>query len=139
MNATNEGFRRQAISLVVVVIAFCVSLCAAHAQNTVASTVMQSDTLGVGKQRLNGYRRPEFANAPLIGPLEPLAVLNLAISLLVQNRKAFDALAREVSNPQSSSYRKFLTPDPFSGHTSRKAECIIHVYAQPWAFAKGVR
>jgi len=70
-----------------------------------------SDSVGVGTQHLTGYRRPDFATAPLVGPLDPSAVLTLAIGLPVRNRGAFDALARSLSDPKSPSYRRFLTPE----------------------------
>ena len=84
---------------------------AAAAQTAAANKVSPADPVGVGKQKLNGYRRPDFADAPLVGPLEPTGFLSLAIGLPVRDPSALEALVLAVSDPQNPSYRKFLTPE----------------------------
>ncbi len=70
-----------------------------------------ADGVGAGKRKLEGYRRPDFAKAPLVGPLDQSGVMHLAIGLPVRERKAFDALVDSVSDPRSPNYRKFLEPE----------------------------
>src|SRR5262249_48339466 len=60
-------------------------------------------------QRLSGYRRPEFEKVPLVRALEPSTLLHLAIALPARNSSDLDNFVREVSDPKSPSYRKFIT------------------------------
>jgi hypothetical protein len=91
-----------------------------------------SDSVGVGKQKLSGYRRADFANAPLVGALESSAVVSLAIGLPLHNAKELDSLAREVSDPKSPNYRKFITPD----ETVKRFSPSVSDYAALTAFAR---
>ena len=86
-------------------------LCDAQAQDQAAGRTAVSEDLGTGRQKLSGYRRPDLAGAPFVGPLERSAVLRLAIGLPLRDSSALDTLVREVSDPASPNYRQFLSPE----------------------------
>jgi hypothetical protein len=109
MNKTIQTYRRQIISFMVVVTALAMTL-SAHPQVPATGATPAGDSVGVGKQKLSGYRRADFANAPLVGPLESSAVVGLAIGLPIRNANELDSLARAVADPSSPNYRKFITP-----------------------------
>jgi cysteine-rich repeat protein len=72
-----------------------------------------------GQQQLTGYRPPEIARAPLVGPVAPSEVLAMAISLPVRVPSDFPPLAefaRQVSDPNHPSYRHFLTQGEYAAH-----------------------
>ncbi|MGO9933732.1 MAG: protease pro-enzyme activation domain-containing protein [Steroidobacteraceae bacterium] len=109
MNKMIQTCRRQIIrSMVVVTLAATLG---AQAQSPATGGTPASDSVGVGKQQLSGYRRADFANAPLVGPLGSSAMVSLAIGLPIHHAKELDSLAREVSDPKSPNYRKFITPE----------------------------
>ncbi|MGZ5037242.1 MAG: protease pro-enzyme activation domain-containing protein, partial [Usitatibacter sp.] len=91
------------------------------------------DGVGAGKRKLEGYRRPDFAKAPFVAPLDRDVVLHLAIGLPVRDRAAFDALVEGVSDPKSPDYRKFLTPEDVTARFGPTAED----YAALAAFVRG--
>ena len=91
-----------------------------------------SDSVGMGKQKLSGYRRADFANAPLVGPLEASTLVSLAIGLPIRHAKDLDSLAREVSDPKSPNYRKFITPE----ETVKRFSPSASDYAALTAFAR---
>jgi hypothetical protein len=95
----------------VVVVTALAATPGAHAQTPAKGGTSAGDFVGEGKQKLSGYRRADFANAPLIGPLESSAVVSLTIGLPIKNAKDLDSLAREVSDSASPIYRKFITPE----------------------------
>jgi hypothetical protein len=67
-----------------------------------------------GTQQLSGYVTPEVAAAPVVGPVPPAMTMNLAVSLPLINRTQLAAFASAVSDPQSPSYRQFLTASQFA-------------------------
>jgi kumamolisin len=66
-----------------------------------------------GSQVLSGYT-PPTAGAPLVGPVAPATVLNLALGLPVQNAQAFQSLAQGVSDPKSPLYGQYPTASQFA-------------------------
>lgn len=76
-----------------------------------AASAQQPST---GRQSLTGHVLPEFAAAPLVGPLEATTPLQLAIGLPLRNAADLDAFIQDVSDPKSPQYRHFLTPAEFA-------------------------
>lgn len=53
---------------------------------------------------------PIVAKSTLVGHMAPATVLNMSISIAPADRKAFQAYADAISNPNNAEYRHFLTP-----------------------------
>lgn len=67
-----------------------------------------------GTQQLAGYVTPQIANAPVVEPVPPDAIINLAIGLPIRDMPGLLAFVQQVSDPMSSSYRQYLTVDQFA-------------------------
>ncbi len=52
--------------------------------------------------------------APLVGRVPPTTQLTFTIGLVIQNRAALLAAADEIADPNSPSYRHYLTPEQFA-------------------------
>ncbi len=81
-----------------------------------------------GRQLLEGHFLPEFAAAPVVGPLDATVPLQLAIGLPVRNELELDALLGDISDPKSPQYRHFLTPAEFTarfGPSEQDYESIV--------------
>jgi alpha-tubulin suppressor-like RCC1 family protein len=89
-----------------------------------------------GTQKLTGYVPSELSSAPLVGPLAPSTVLHFGVGLPVQNATALDSFVKQVSDPNSPSYRQYLTPDQFTttyGPTQAAFQAVV-----TWANANGL-
>ncbi len=65
-------------------------------------------------QQLKGYVTPEIALAPLSRSVPPNTQFTLSIGLPVQHRDLLLNLASSVSDPNSDSYRNYLTAEEFA-------------------------
>jgi hypothetical protein len=84
-------------------------------------------------QRLHGHVPPVVAGLPATGELPKSQQLRLVIGLPLRNREALEALLKELYDPGSPQYRKFLTPEQFAARFG-PAEAD---YAAVAAFARG--
>jgi subtilase family serine protease len=137
MNAMNRGYLgRACVAVAAIVLCANVYGYQSNEPNTARGAAPQSGAAAAGRQMLKGYRRPEWTNAPLVGPLEPSVVLILAISLPVRDRAALDAMAHDVSDPKSPNYRQFLTPAQTVQRFSPTARdyAALKAYAQKQGF-----
>lgn len=69
---------------------------------------------GAGRQTLAGHVPAGVATARRLGPMSRDARLNLAIGLPLRNQGALDRLVRDLSDPESPRYRKYLTSEQFA-------------------------
>jgi hypothetical protein len=68
-----------------------------------------------GSQRLHGYFgvNPDPSVAPLVGPVAANTEIALAIGLPVRDPAGLQSLVKQVSDPKSANFRKFLTQAQF--------------------------
>jgi hypothetical protein len=68
-----------------------------------------------GSQRLHGYFGvPDPKLTPLVGPVPAETKIGLAIGLPMRDPAGLNALIKEVSDPKSANFRKFLTQAEFT-------------------------
>jgi hypothetical protein len=67
-----------------------------------------------GSQELKGEIPPASAGATLVGSLPATAVVNLAITLPLQNPAGLETFLQQVSNPSSPQFRHYLSVDQFA-------------------------
>jgi subtilase family serine protease len=87
------------------------------ADATSTGTTLQSAGIALnaaGRQQLQGHLTPEMKQAPVVGPVAPTKQLTLTIGLALKDRNALIDAANQVSDPKSSSYRKYLSPEQFA-------------------------
>ena len=63
---------------------------------------------------LRGHVPPVVAHLTSVGNLPATRQLNLAIGLPLRNQAELDEFLRELSDPASPNFRKFLTPEEFT-------------------------
>src|SRR5579885_2909847 len=73
-----------------------------------------ANAFAAGRQQLNGHLLKIIQTAPLVGRLEGSRQLHLAIGLPLRNKEALQKYLKELYDPQSPNYRKFLTPEKFA-------------------------
>ena len=81
-----------------------------------------------GRQQLRGHVRKAFASAPLIGDVPVTQQLRLSIGLPLRNQEELSNLLKEIYDPRSAQYRKFLTPEEFTeqfGPTQGDYQAVI--------------
>lgn len=61
-----------------------------------------------GSQQLSGYITSEIASAPLVGPVPPQAVIDLAIGLPLSDPAGLQTFIQSVSDPTSPQYRQYV-------------------------------
>jgi hypothetical protein len=66
-----------------------------------------------GQQLVQGYT-PPIADAQLVGPVPESTVLKMALGLPVQNAQALQTFIQAVNDPNSPSFRAYLTPQAFA-------------------------
>ena len=62
------------------------------------------------RQQLQGHVTAEMKAAPLVGPVPPARELSVTVGLVVDS-DALTTAAMQVSDPQSPTFRQYLTPD----------------------------
>ena len=81
-----------------------------------------------GRQQLKGHRRAEFADAPLAHALAGETPMQISIGLPLRNPQALQAMVRDVYDPQSPRYHKFLTPAQFAamfGPSTKDYQAVV--------------
>jgi subtilase family serine protease len=68
----------------------------------------------IGRQQLNGHVTAEMTNAPLVGRVAPSTQMTLTIGLVIRNSAELAQVASEIADPNSPSYRQYLTPEQFA-------------------------
>jgi alpha-tubulin suppressor-like RCC1 family protein len=75
-----------------------------------------------GTQQLSGYLTPDITTAPLVGRVPSTTPIHLSVRLPFRTPAPSDGypdiatLAKQVSDPNSPSYRHYLTPAEFTTH-----------------------
>lgn len=87
-----------------------VALCAFPGNMLVA----QSPTSDKPLQQLKGHLTPEMTKAQLVGRVPPTTQLTLTVGLVIPNSAGLVEAASQISDPNSPSYRKYLTPEQFA-------------------------
>jgi subtilase family serine protease len=87
-----------------------IALCAAPSSFAVAQSAASATAL----QQLNGYLTPQILAAPLVGPVPANVRLTLTVGLAIDDMPALIEAADRISDPDSPSYRKYLTPEEFA-------------------------
>jgi len=87
-----------------------VALCAL-AVFTASPVAAQSPTREAPRQQLKGHLTPEMMKTPLVARVPPTAQLTLTIGLIIKNADALTEAASQMSDPNSPSYRHYLTPE----------------------------
>ncbi len=71
----------------------------------------------IGTQPLSGYRTPQIASAPLVGPVPPETPMYLTVGLPVRNQAALKQFIRDAASPtQPQTYRQYLTPEQYASN-----------------------
>ncbi len=71
----------------------------------------QSANKDISRQQLAAHLTPEMLAAPLVQPVPTTTKLTLLIGLVIPNSDQLLQGAQQVSDPNSPSYRKYLTPE----------------------------
>jgi len=88
-----------------------------------------------GTQKLTGHIRHEIAVAPLVGPVPAGTTLSISVGLPVTDSQKLQDLVKSISDPQSPSYRQYLTPAQF-GDTFGASQAAYQKL-QDWAGNRG--
>ena len=92
-----------------------VFLCVCHVSGAYSQKIdSRSNVALAGRQQLKGYLASEASNAKAIGRVSPSTRIRLAIGLAMPNDAELQAFIKDVYNPASPNYRKFLTPETFT-------------------------
>ncbi len=67
-----------------------------------------------GLKQLTGHVPEAVSTAPLVGDYPPANRMILALGLPLRDSEGLNALLKNLYNPQSAQYRRFLTPDDFT-------------------------
>jgi subtilase family serine protease len=67
-----------------------------------------------GRQQLHGIRPAEAANLQPVGRLDGATRLKLAVGLPSRDQAGLDAFLRQLYDPASSNYHRYLTPSQFT-------------------------
>ncbi|MES1165063.1 MAG: protease pro-enzyme activation domain-containing protein [Verrucomicrobiota bacterium] len=89
-----------------------------------------------GTQQLSGHVTPQITKTPVVGPVPQNTVLQLSIGLPVPNADGLKALAHNVADPTSASYRQFLTVDQFT--TQFGPSQVAYQSVVSWAQSHGL-
>ena len=81
---------------------------------TAGPVAAQPLTQNVPRQQLRGHLTPEMRNTPLVSRVQPAEQLTLTIGLVIPNTAALTEAASQISDPNSPSDRKYLTPEQFA-------------------------
>jgi subtilase family serine protease len=74
----------------------------------------QAPTVDTSRQQLQGTLTPEMMAAPLIGRVPPTTQMTLTIGLKTKNTAELMDAAEQVSDPNSSYYQEYMTPEQFA-------------------------
>ena len=75
---------------------------------------LSADVIAAGRPLLDRHFLDVIKTAPLMGAVPSDQQINLAIGLPLRNQEALNFLLKEISDRNSSHYRKYLTPQQFS-------------------------
>jgi len=91
-----------------------------------------------GSQQLQGYYgpHPDRSVAPLVGPVPAGTVVPLTIGLPVRDPAGLQTFIRQVADPKSASFRKYLTQPEFA--TNYGATDADYQALKDWATAAGL-
>jgi subtilase family serine protease len=89
-------------------------LCGVAAVLFVASGVLSAQPTRSNSQQLKGHITPAMMNTPLVGRVPPATQFTFTIGLVIENRAALLEAADEIADPNSPSYRHYLTPEQFA-------------------------
>jgi hypothetical protein len=95
-----------------------------------------ASVLPSGRQQLSGHLTPEIARAPVIERVPAATPMRLAFSLPVRDQRTLREHVRKVSDPDSPSYRAYLTTQQFAdsyGTTASEYQALVD-----WATAHGL-
>ena len=67
-----------------------------------------------GRQQLKGHVTAEMTAAPFASRVPPTTQFTLTIGLVIRNSAALMRVADEIADPNSPSYRHYLTPEQFA-------------------------
>ena len=103
----------------------------------VISSLMTSSTLAAPAARvtLQGSAPPWANSRNLAGATDPGADIGFRVYLAWKDPAGAEALARAVSDPSSSSYGKYLTPNQFRARFAPDANAVARV--QQWLRSQG--
>jgi hypothetical protein len=79
-----------------------------------AALCAPSPISNVPRQHLKGHLRWEILQTPLVDRVAPETQLTLTVVLEIKDMARLIDTAEQVANPQSASYRKYLSPDQFA-------------------------
>jgi alpha-tubulin suppressor-like RCC1 family protein len=89
-----------------------------------------------GTQQLAGHVTPQISKTPIMGAVPQDAVVQLSVGLPVQGLDNLKALAHNVADPTSPSFRQFLTVDQFTAQFGPSTAAYQSVVA--WAQSHGL-
>jgi len=102
---------------------------------TVGVTTVHASLAAHGQQQLSGHLTPAIKSAPIVGRMPASTPLTLTMGLVVKDRAGLLDFAAAVSDPTSSSYRRYLTNDQFAdrfGVSAAEYDAVLD-----WARSKG--
>jgi len=80
-----------------------------------------------GRRQLRGHRTAAMAAAPLVGEIESGRKFQLAVILPPRDQDGLSQLLKDLYDPHSPSYHRFLTPDQYTarfGPTAQDARAV---------------
>src|SRR5258708_3967185 len=89
----------------------------------------RTNAFGAGRQQLHGHLLDVTKTVPVVRHLEGATHLNFAIGLPFRNQAALQYLLKELYDPNSPNYRRFLTPEKFAqmfGPTEADYQAVIN-------------
>jgi xanthomonalisin len=89
------------------------------------------------RQQLKGHVTEAMTKAPLEGRVPPTTQMTLTIGLVIPNMAALTQTAAQIADPNSPSYRKYLTPEQFADQFGAKPADYQTVLA--WAQSNNLK
>jgi hypothetical protein len=86
------------------------------------STPPVSTLAGYAKQQLKAHLVPEASSAKATGRVSPSTKIRLAVGLTIPKDAELQAFIKDVYDPKSPNYRKFLTPETFTAKFAPSSE-----------------
>ena len=74
----------------------------------------QSTAQNAPRQQLKGHVTPEMTKALLAGRVPPTTQMTLTVGLVIANQAGLIDAASQIADPNSPSYRQYLTPEQFA-------------------------
>src|ERR1019366_8482834 len=73
----------------------------------------QSTAQNAPRQQLKGHVTPEMTKALPAGRVTPTTQMTLTVGLVIANQAGLIDAAAQIADPNSPSYRQYLTPEQF--------------------------